>query len=284
MTFSNQTADSRTGDYLIGRGKVYLAPLVNNMPGAYRFVGNCPDFTLSADIETLEHLSAQAGLKTTDLEAVIRSTLNVSIGLEEFNKENLADWLLGESVSVTNAAIAGFTKFSGAIDSDQIAVGRSYDIVNASGVRAYDIDGEDLTVEIGATELVEGTDYEVDERWGRITLLDSDDVNAAVGGATDVDITLAAKSEAKVVEAVSGMTQTGVPYALKFVQVNANPDTGDDDEEREWQFAKVTLRPDGDAGLISDEWAKLTLAGKAQLNSTVGYTLRVVGLKEVGAS
>jgi hypothetical protein len=261
MPAPNSTGLPRTTDYFIGRGKLYFAPLTNGIPGAYRDLGNAPSFSISVEVETLEHQSSREGLKTVDTEVVISQKVTANFTLDEVNAENIAEFLSGESSTHTNAAIAGFAEHQMITN---VVLGRWYDIKNAAGERAYDIDSADLTVEKqGAPDvpLVENTDYTLDLVMGRIFFL-STAVNCAAGD--EIDVTLAADANAAAVTEVRALTQTTVSGALKFIAVNPN----DGDKETEFQFHQVKLKGDGEFALISDEFASMSFTAAAERNET----------------
>lgn len=259
----NTTGKPNTNDYSLGRGILYFSPLDSNgKPGAWRDLGNAPEFTVTLESEELEHQSSRGGLKVTDKEVVISQSASCAFSLDELNHQNIAIFLSGDSVaSITNGTVAGFSEYQMIT---AVELGRWYDIVNASGVRCYDLTSSaGLTVEkSGAPDvlLVEGTDYEVDLKMGRIFFL-STAVNVAAGNA--VDVTLAADATAKSINEVRALTKTNVIGALKFIR--ANP--ANNDKLEEWEFHKISLKPEGDLAMIGDDWSKLGFTGTAEANS-----------------
>lgn len=263
MFAPNTTGLPDTGDYVLGRGKVYLAE-INDVTGkpdtnGWRDVGNVPGFSISRESESLEHFSSREGTKTLDKEVVLSTKATLSFNVDEINAENVADWLSGEKSTHTNAAIAGIAERELCAD---VVLGRWYDIENAAGERAYDIDTADLTVEKqGAPDvlLVEGTDYTLDLKWGRIFFKHTA-VNIAAGDAAD--ITLVADAAAAVVTEVRGLTQTTRQVALKFIAINP----ANNDEECEIQFHQVNLKADGEFALIGEEFATMAFTAAIESN------------------
>jgi hypothetical protein len=255
----NTTGRPQTTDYNLGRGILYAAPLVNGIPGPYRDLGNCTEFTISAEQEELEHQSSREGLRVTDKRVTLSQSFGISFTLDELNFENQALFFAGTtSTTGTNGAIAGFAKHELVSD---LEVGRWYDIKSSTGVRAYNIEAADLTVEEGATTLVLGTDYELDLVMGRIFFPGS--VNAAAGD--DIDVTLAANATAGGLDQVNGLLSSSIPLALKFV--GKNP--ANEDKATEYQFHQVTFAPEGDFSLIGDDWTTIPLTGTAERNAAV---------------
>lgn len=140
----NTLGEPQTGDYVLGRGVLYISELTASLPGAWRDLGNCTAFNVSQETETLEHASSRAGTKVVDKEVVLQRKFNIAFTLDEINAENAAEWLSGEKATSTNAAVAGFTEYEMI---PAVALGRHYDLKNSTGVRAQDIDVTKLTVE-----------------------------------------------------------------------------------------------------------------------------------------
>lgn len=270
MAGPNLTGAPKTTDYLLGRGRLYAAELdANNKPKAYRDLGNCPEFALAMESETLQHLSSRGGLKTVDKEVTIRQSGTTTFRLDELSHDNMALFLSGDMSTHTNSAIAGWTVFAMvAASAGLLEGGRWYDLQNSTNVRAYDIDSSKLTIaDTTDVAFVKDTDYTLDATWGRIFLIPtSAKVIAAVAADRGLKATLTADATAKVVEQVKGLTQTNKIVALKFISVNP----ANNDEETEFEFHKVTLKADGDLGLISDDFTTAGFTGAAESVEGVG--------------
>lgn len=259
MAGINTTGQPNTKDYNLGRGALYFASLVNSLPDAYRHLGNAPEFNISVEVETLDHQSSLQGLRVTDKEVVISQKISVSVQLDETNADNVALFFSGETATFANSvAIAGFAEHT-MIASAQL--GRWYDIVDGSGVRVYNIDAADVTVESpDATVKTLTTDYLIDETFGRIFLVSTGTISAAAA----VLVTLAPKAGAGTVDEVRALTQTNVLGALKFI--GENP--ANNDEGVEYQFHQISMKPEGDFGQISDEYSQMGFTGAAESNTT----------------
>lgn len=258
MPGRNLTGLPNTEDYTLGRGIVLFAPLVNGIPGAYRDLGNAPEFNISIETETVEHQSSRQGLRVVDKEVVISQKVSLSLTLDELNHENLALVFSGTSTTFTNGAIAGFAEHEMVTG---VALGRHYDIKSAAGVRAYGILAANLLVENATVPgvLVLGTDYTLDLEMGTIFFLST---ATGISAGQAVDVTLTAAAGAPTVDEVRGLTTSAVVGALKFVSINpANAD-----KKVEYQFHQVALKPTGDFSLISDEFTTMTLEGAAERN------------------
>lgn len=287
MAGPNTTGLPQTDDYNLGRGIVYFAALgTDGKPDAYRDLGNAPEFSISIEVETLEHQSSRQGLRITDKEVVISQKVNVSLVLDEINHENMALLLSGEKGTHTNVAVAGFSEFEMVVGNDsdttELELGRWYDIVNSSGERAYGIDASDLSMETatGAVALVEDTDYTVDEEMGRFFILSTSSVAATAIAAFDgLDVTLAANGSAPSVNEVRALTTTNISGALKFISENP----ANNDVKTEFQFHQVSLKADGDFALIGDEFSTMNFTGIAESNTQADADSPTLTIRNVAA-
>lgn len=261
MPGPNLTGTPNTADYNLGRGIVYFASLTNGLPGAYRDLGNAPEFNISVEVETIEHQSSRQGLRVVDKEVVISQKVTLTITLDELNSENLALFFSGSQGTLTNPAVSAQTEFE-MISS--VELGRWYDIVDDSGVRAYNFTSTNaIDIDNGTddTNLVAGTDYTLDAEMGRI-FFHSDASAIEAGEAVDVAWSLDAGNVN--VNEVKALTTSAVVGALKFISVN--PAAAD--AKTEYQFHQVSLKADGDFSLIGDEFTTMQLTGVAERNET----------------
>jgi hypothetical protein len=279
----NLTGLPDPGDYNLGRGIVYFAPIHPTTGKAMEFrdLGNAPEFNMTVTTETLKHQSSRAGLKVTDKEVVTSLEASLKLTLDEINFDNLALFMSGTASTVAaagNPALAGTggTFALGGLTTIAFPVkkGYWYDLVKkTTGERIFDIAKANLSVrsnesedEVTPTVLNEGTDYTVDEKMGRIFIPSTSTI---VPGTTPVIyFTLAADAGALGYDQVSGLTQTTIRGVLKFI--GANPANGD--KKIEHVFYAISLKADGDFSLISDDWTKMGFTGTAEKNE-IGYPL-----------
>lgn len=277
MPGSNTTGTANTNDYLLGRGilKFSANDATTGLPtGGFRDLGNAPEFTITCTSQTLEHFSSRAGLKVLDKEIVISQDCEIKFKLDEWNFENLALWASGDQIAATNAAIAGFTTWV-MVANTKLALGRYYDVVNSTGVRAYDITaGVNLTITTAQTvpvAMVEDTDYTFDRRRGTIFIKTTSTVAAAAiaeSGGKGLNVALAASAGATVTQQVNGLTTTTIEGTLKFEGVNA----GNSDSPIIIDFHKVKVAADGDMSLIGDNLAEMSFKGKATKNTGTAFS------------
>lgn len=266
MPGPNTTGLANTEDYNLGRGKLYFAELdAGGLPKAFRDLGNVPQFNLSMEVETLDHKSSRQGLKTVDKEVTISQAVNVSFQGDELNHENLALVFSGAKATHVNVSIAGFTEYTMVADGT-IETARHYQIVNASGERAYDVEAADLaisTTNATPVPLVKDTDYTLDSEMGMVMLLSTSSVvDTAISLVEGLDVTLTARGDASVVEEVQALTTTSVVGALKFISENP----ANNDKQQEFHFHQITLKSDGDLSMIGDDWSVAGFTGAAEQN------------------
>lgn len=273
MAGSNTTGLPNTKDYSLGRGKLYVAKLDTStgLPDTdgYRDVGNVTDFSISIDIEELLHQSSQRGLRVTDKRVVVSQTMNLSMSLDELSGQNMALFFSGDTQTATNPAVAGFTAV---VITTSALLGRWYDIVNGSGVRAVDLDPSKVVIrEAGTpTVLVAGTDYTLDTKMGRFFLL-TGATGVANGETVDVALTADAGAAAAL-DQVTALNKSSEQLVLKFVSENP----ANNDEQVEFQFHSATLSAEGDFALIGDDWTIMQLTGVAQQESIATGTARTL--------
>ena len=279
----NTTGKPQITDVRLGRGALHFALLdaVTRKPLGFRHLGNCTAFTLNVESETLEHLSSRTGVRSVDKEIILSQKVGVSMTLDELNYQNLALFLSGTSTKgVANPAA---TTVAGRLITADAYKGFSYEMVNASGGRLFDLSANGvgaalLTVRTGGaawgtgtTDLVEGTDYEVDRKWGTIFLL-STGVTHVEGANLWFQYTTSGTGAEKVVDQVDILTQASISGFLRYVSINA----ANNDKQENLDLHSVTLKADGELPMISDEFSTLTLTGSAERNET-GYPTSPVG-------
>jgi hypothetical protein len=90
-----------TGNLLIGKG---ILSFKKTGAADYVDLGNCTDITLTPDMETLEHFSSRAGVRSKDLTVILEKKASVTFTMEEFTAHNIGMMLLG---AVNEADVGG---------------------------------------------------------------------------------------------------------------------------------------------------------------------------------
>jgi hypothetical protein len=261
-------------DYVLGRGKLFLAELDDaGLPKDFKAIGNVPELSLTLDVEKYEHFSSQEGLKQLDLSVVLQLAASMSFTFENVNDfGNLKYFFSGDTVSYVNPAVAGFTGVTQVKDGD-LKVNTWVALKDASNNPLFQIDKANLTIdttEAVPVELVEGTDYTVDEFGGKIFINDTVAVQTAIGTGDGLTADYAADANAADVDQITALTRTAVTLAVRFEQENAA-----NAEKVIYSFHKVTLSADGDYNLISDEAAAAPLTGDIEKSDAFENTFDV---------
>ena len=265
MSGLNLTGRPQPGDYLLGRGKVMAAPILpDGTPGAFRHLGNSPNFAVNVTTENIEHQTSLQSVRVTDADCILSLKAEVAFDLDELNFQNLADFFLGDAVQAgyVNPAIAGFAATAVTASAEQ---GRWYDILSPTGLKPKGFTSGTVTVVSdsggAATALVEGTDYELDLVHGMIFLIAGG--AAAVG--LDITVAVAANVGAPAnINQVRALTQGVTAVAVRFHSL----DGCDAGKQQEYKFHSVTLKPDGELPLIGDEFATISFSGVAAASLT----------------
>lgn len=241
----NNTGVPTPSTYALGRAALFFAELdANDDPDGDGWIhmGNAPGASLDISREYLEHFSSIEGVRNMDARIPISEGFTVRFSLEELNEKNAEMFFSGESEALTNAAIAGWSKYSMV---SAVELGRRYEVKNSSGVQAYGFDPSDLALEenSGATALVEGTDYTVDSAAGEILIL-STATNIADG--ETLDATLTAGGSLNTMRRTKIMSRE--TFDVSFKIIGESPVTG-----RKYKIwvPKVSISADGGLDLIT---------------------------------
>ena len=226
--------------YAYGQGKVYLAPLnAGGKPGAYRWVGDVSDLSVTLNVETLTHKESYSGTRATVRKLVTGTDGEVAAKWHEFSAENLEILLRGEYNNVTAGTVTGETLPATIAVGDRIALAHQH-------VSAVKIDG-----------LTENTDFIVDELFGAVTFLTAQTTakNIAYSYGEVQNVTL--------------LTSQPKDYCLRFEGVNLA-------EQNEWQLVelyKINFDPASALQLINSDNSLAALNTKAAIladNSKTG--------------
>lgn len=275
----NTTGKPDNRDYLLGRGIIYLSALdANGLPGAWRDLGNAPQFQITVESEELIHQLSRRGLRVTDKRITLSQDISFSFQLDEISHDNLGLFFTGTTSSVTNPAVAGVGSMMSPIAITASAeLGRWYDLKTA-------YDGSGVATAFSATsvpkirrtsgtpmDLVLNTDYEIDHEMGRVFLKhDASNVAATDDIAWYSAADASAPATLQLMQALAGNVQD---YAMKFVAENP----ANSSEKIEYHFHSVQISADGDLSLIGDEFAVAGFSGTAQrnTNTNIDATLTV---------
>lgn len=237
-------------NYTLGRGELYFArkdPVTGAM-GGERYLGNTPSANLTAEEEKLEHFSSDRGIRVKDKVVTFQVNYTGTLEVDNIDYENIALFFLGETENLT---IAQTTVASEQVGVTGVGVekGMFYQLGmtagNPAGAKGIIFPGEAGTafaLNNGGTPLTSGVDFVVNAELGRIEILD-DSENVEEGDILTATYTIAGSTRHRV---ISG--STAVSGSLRYVAYNP------EGEQIDYFMPSVTLSPNGDFALKSDEW------------------------------
>ena len=237
-------------NYTLGRGELYFArkdPVTGAM-GGERYLGNTPSANLTAEEEKLEHFSSDRGIRVKDKVVTLQVNYTGTLEVDNIDYENVALFFLGETenLTITQTTVA----------SEQVGVtgvgvekGMFYQLgmtagnpAGAKGIIFPGAAGTAFALRKGGTPLTSGVDYVVNAELGRVEILETSTV-IQDGDLLTATYTVAASTRRRV---ISG--STAVSGSLRYVAYNP------EGEQIDYFMPSVTLSPNGDFALKSDEW------------------------------
>jgi len=262
---NNEAGTHNTGLYSLGRGIIYYAESLDattKLPtDGWVDLGNATEFSISMDLEELEHKSSRTGLAITDVKIIISQELNLSFTLDSISNLAMKIFTSGTERSYTNVI-----RTLSIIGSGNVTIvdpttngGRWYDLIHPINT--------EKTYQTGAitiSGMTEPDDFISDQVNGRIFVPAGSNMSA---GAINVDVVSNASAE-PTIYVVQGLAQLPPKGALKFLSENPN----DNGRATEYLFKQVQLKGSGDVALLGDEWTTLGVEATAEENSGTGYT------------
>lgn len=234
-------------NYTLGRGKVHFARFKpgTTEPDGFFYIGNTPEFSLTIESETLDHFSSDEGIREKDDSVPLEVNRTGSMTTDNIIPKNVALFFFGSSTVLTQAPVASTTETI-----EDINAGHSYKLgVTSNNLTGYmGIDNTGFVVEVGATPLVAGTDFEMDYDNGILTLLPASTL--AVDG-VDIDVTYAVLGSTRE-RVISGSE----PVEGAMMYVTKNPKG----TNCVFYMPYVKITPNGDYALKGDEWQQIPLA------------------------
>lgn len=225
-----------------GSGEISFARYLANTetPGAYRYLGNTPEFTVSSEQETLPHMDVDHGIRYQDDEIVTSQSLGGTVVTDNINQENVALYFTGTSGIITDSSATAAIENIAEIQIGTYHLGVT--TIKPTGVRHIsNVVVTNGVTGLGAVTYVAGTDYVVDGISGTVTFLEGGTIEA--GDPAKITYDIAANSREQV---VSG--NDSIVGALKFKSFNpAGP-------RRDYFMPKVRLSPQGEFALKGDDW------------------------------
>lgn len=264
--------DLQSRNLTISRGVAFFAPYLTGTqtPGPYRDLGNCPEFTMSRAVTTLEHRSSRGGMTHRDAMETLNSDINVTVTMEDLNAKNMAFWFLDTPQTTTIASATDATETLSNVQPGGIyQLGRSNSA--PMGLRGI----SSLQVVRGSDTLTADTDYILDGDTGLLTITEDGDV------ALDDDLALTydvAASSFSLMTAANAMLEG----EMKFVSQNPfGPN-------RIIMVPRVKISPVGDLALLSESesptWSSLQINMMVLKKGNMALAYNADGLPALGTA
>jgi hypothetical protein len=231
-----------SNSYYSGQGIVMLAKRdANGEPMGFTPIGNVSDLKISVSVSTIEHKESQTGQRAIDLRLTTETKSALSMTVENFIAANLADALRGSNTQ----------KMGGTVTAEPV---KAYlgKVVALKHIRVSNV-----AVKDGASTLVAGTDYEVNEDAGSIRFKDT------ISGVADGDTLSVSYSYGAQVQ-VDALTEGAKELYMRFEGLN----TAEGNVPVVVEVFKFLTDPLKELSLISDSIQQFTLEGSVLADST----------------
>jgi hypothetical protein len=250
---------NETQKYTLGRGEVFFNKFKpgTNIGEGERYLGNTPEYSLTNDVETLDHFNSDRGLREKDESVLLEISSSGSMNCDNISGENVALFFLGNLMTKSSTSVTaqkeiftawkrGHTLQLGTTDTTPTGVRKVSNVKVGKAASSANIN---LTGDIGSiagvTVISADGNYEVDTELGRLYIEPtSAEINGDIKLVVQFDV--AAQSRQMVVS-----SNDVVQGSLRFVAHNAKG------ENKDYFFPKVTLSPDGDYNLKGDDWQSM---------------------------
>ena len=228
--------------YFSGQGKLKIAPIVNGVRGAYRWVGNVPEFKPAFDTTKFEHKESWSGQRLLDKTIIQENKASLSVTLEDWSQENVA---MATRALVT--VVPGDTVVDEASPA-ALAVGDEWALAHPK------VTSVTITDSAGSPVTVNPAHYTVDLVFGVVTI-----VNLAA-----YTLPLQASYDYAAVDSLAFFTDGAGEVAVRFEGVN----TADNNKPILVEYYRIQLDPTKELGLITEELGQFVLDGTALIDST----------------
>lgn len=250
---------NETQKYTLGRGEVFFNKFKpgTNIGEGERYLGNTPEYSLTNDVETLDHFNSDRGLREKDESVLLEISSSGSMNCDNISGENVALFFLGNLLTKSSTSVTaqkdvftswkrGTTLQLGTTDTTPTGVRKvsNVKVGKAASGATLNLTG-DISAIPGVTIVDAAGNYEVNLELGRLYLEPtSTEINGGIKLVVQFDV--AAQSREMVIS-----SNDVVQGSLRFVAQNAKG------ENKDYFFPKVTLSPDGDYNLKGDDWQSM---------------------------
>lgn len=235
-------------NYTLGRGELWFAQYKpgTQEPGGERYFGNTPEINFTIESETLDHFNSDRGINEKDASIVLSTNRTGSFITDNIDPHNIALFFFG--------SVSNFTEAGGSVSDEEIAdvePGLTYQLGMSptNPVGAFDLDETDpVEVKDDTTPdpnvYVAGTDYTIDYRLGRLTILEGGSITK--GKKLLVSYKTKAGTRPRIISGSSA-----IEGALRYIEYNP---VG---KNKIWYMPYVKVSPNGDYALKGDEWQQI---------------------------
>jgi hypothetical protein len=239
------TTAPSSDNLLVGKGEVFFNRFdALGVGTGLRHLGNVDAMEITTADDNIEKYSNMSQDAPLYKRVARRRTVTIRLTMSEFSPYNMALAMMGTVVE-TYAQPA--TAIVGESLTTSVVKGAFYKTAKLGPITA-------VVVKQGATTLVLGTDYIIDDASvGIIQILESS-VTVTAGSAITIDYTPTLYAAGDIIEVYGGESGT-VEGSLLFI---GDPVTGPRQMVEVW---RVSFTPDGALGLISDEFAAVGVTG-----------------------
>lgn len=250
---------NETQKYTLGRGEVFFNKFKpgTNIGEGERYLGNTPEYSLTNDVETLDHFNSDRGLREKDESVLLEISSSGSMNCDNISGENVALFFLGNLLTKSSTSVTaqkevftswkrGLTLQLGTTDATPTGVRKVSNVKVGKAAKSATLNlTGDISAIPGVTIVDAAGNYEVDLDLGRLYLEPtSTEINGDIKLVVQFDV--AAQSREMVIS-----SNDVVQGSLRFVSHNAKG------ENKDYFFPKVTLSPDGDYNLKGDDWQSM---------------------------
>jgi hypothetical protein len=226
---------------LLGRGKIYFDRWLpgTTTPTGARMVGDADKFDIVPSVQTKDRYASTKNTATKLATVNISQQHMLQIQMGEYDPENVAIALLGDTASVTQTA----TPVTAESLTSSVVLGRIYQTAKRL-ITAITVH------QLPSTVLVLGTDYEVeDATMGLIRILPTS-VTVTAGSGITIDYTPTAIVAPGLTKVSAGL-ESKIDGKLLFV--------GDPAQGHQWdaEFWHVRFTPNGALALITSDFADI---------------------------
>lgn len=223
---------------LIGRGKVYFDIYENGQRTGEIPFGQVDSFGLTIQDELREKYETMTHASGLYNVVPVKRQVTLNLVGSEYNLDNLALANLGlrSVINQTAGTVTDETVTASA------KLGRFYALTHRKV--------SNVVVTVGSATKVEGTDYTVDAVTGRIYIVPTGSITE--GSTVVVDYSYAAAT----LQVIDGGKAKKIEAFVRYV---GDPAAG---PAYEVQVYKAMLTPNGELGLITDDFGQFTLTGK----------------------